>query len=87
MSQVSSIGGGSSYRDEALLGVANVVQNRGNSNNNNSIEEIQASKSDKKRSLAVACHRGNIEVTLEGKTLWDEFYRRGTEMIVNRAGR
>ena len=29
----------------------------------------------------------NIEVTLDGKELWDEFYRRGTEMIVNRAGR
>lgn len=29
----------------------------------------------------------NTEVTLDGKELWDEFYRRGTEMIVNRAGR
>ena len=29
----------------------------------------------------------HIEVTLDGKELWDEFYRRGTEMIVNRAGR
>ena len=34
------------------------------------------------------CHRhSNIEVTLDGKELWDEFYRRGTEMIVNRSGR
>ena len=30
---------------------------------------------------------GNVEVTLEGKTLWEDFYHRGTEMIVNRAGR
>ena len=37
-------------------------------------------------STATACHKG-IEVTLEGKPLWDEFCRRGTEMIVNRAGR
>ncbi|XP_019851875.1 PREDICTED: T-box protein 2-like isoform X2 [Amphimedon queenslandica] len=29
----------------------------------------------------------HIEVTLDGKELWDEFFRRGTEMIVNRAGR
>lgn len=29
----------------------------------------------------------HIEVTLDGKDLWDDFYRRGTEMIVNRAGR
>ena len=28
-----------------------------------------------------------IEITLEGKNLWDEFCRRGTEMIVNRSGR
>ena len=28
-----------------------------------------------------------ISVTLEGQELWDEFYKRGTEMIVNRAGR
>ncbi|XP_019864386.1 PREDICTED: T-box transcription factor TBX5-A-like isoform X2 [Amphimedon queenslandica] len=28
-----------------------------------------------------------ISVTLDGKDLWDEFYRVGTEMIVNRAGR
>ena len=34
------------------------------------------------------CDRhSNIEVTLDGKELWDEFYRRGTEMIVNRSGR
>eukprot|EP00731_Ephydatia_muelleri_P020592 Em0013g319a len=26
-------------------------------------------------------------VSLDGKSLWEEFYRRGTEMIVNRAGR
>lgn len=29
----------------------------------------------------------HVEVTLDGKELWDEFFRRGTEMIVNRAGR
>ena len=29
----------------------------------------------------------HVEVTLDGKELWDEFYKRGTEMIVNRAGR
>ena len=28
-----------------------------------------------------------IIVTLEGRELWDEFFKRGTEMIVNRAGR
>ena len=28
-----------------------------------------------------------IEITLEGKNLWEEFCRRGTEMIVNRSGR
>ena len=28
-----------------------------------------------------------ITVTLEGQELWEEFYKRGTEMIVNRAGR
>ena len=28
-----------------------------------------------------------VEVTLDGRDLWDQFYRRGTEMIVNRAGR
>ena len=34
------------------------------------------------------CDRhSNIEVTLDGKELWDEFYRRGTEMIVTRSGR
>ena len=26
-------------------------------------------------------------MSLDGKSLWDEFCRRGTEMIVNRAGR
>ena len=30
---------------------------------------------------------GNIEASLEAKSLWDEFYHTGTEMIVNRAGR
>ena len=34
------------------------------------------------------CDRhSNIEVTLDGKELWDEFYRRGTEMIVTPSGR
>lgn len=28
-----------------------------------------------------------VEVSLDGRELWDEFYSRGTEMIVNRAGR
>lgn len=28
-----------------------------------------------------------ISVTVEGQDLWEEFYKRGTEMIVNRAGR
>ena len=40
----------------------------------------------KKRTKGGGKH-GNVEVTLEGKTLWDEFYCRGTEMIVNRSGR
>lgn len=79
--------GNSSCHDAALYG-PNIVEDHGNSNNNSNIEAFQASKSDKKKftktSIAVACH---IEVTLEGKTLWDEFYCRGTEMIVNRAGR
>ena len=29
----------------------------------------------------------NIEITLDGKELWDQFYQKGTEMIVNRSGR
>ncbi len=29
----------------------------------------------------------SIDVVLDGKSLWDEFCRRGTEMIVNRSGR
>ncbi len=29
----------------------------------------------------------HIEVTLDGKELWDQFYQKGTEMIVNRSGR
>ena len=29
----------------------------------------------------------NIEITIDNKELWDQFYHRGTEMIVNRAGR
>ena len=34
------------------------------------------------------CDRhSNIEVTLDGKELWDEFYRRGTEMLVTPSGR
>ena len=37
---------------------------------------------------AKLCDRhSNIEVTLDGKELWDEFYRRGTEMIVTPSGR
>lgn len=40
----------------------------------------------KKRTRGGGKH-GNVEVTLEGKNLWDEFYCRGTEMIVNRSGR
>ena len=40
----------------------------------------------RKKSKGGSSH-GNIEVTLEGKNMWDEFYCRGTEMIVNRAGR
>ena len=28
-----------------------------------------------------------IGITVEGQELWEEFYKRGTEMIVNRAGR
>ena len=33
------------------------------------------------------CDRhSNIEVTLDRKELWDEFYRKGTEMIVTRSG-
>lgn len=28
-----------------------------------------------------------ISVTVDGQDLWEEFYKRGTEMIVNRAGR
>ena len=38
--------------------------------------------------IARLCSRHpHIEVTLENKELWDAFYRKGTEMIVNRAGR
>ena len=40
----------------------------------------------KKRSKIVKLNSA-IEITLEGKNLWDEFCRRGTEMIVNRSGR
>ena len=40
----------------------------------------------KKRSKMVKLSSA-IEITLEGKNLWDEFCRRGTEMIVNRSGR
>ena len=29
----------------------------------------------------------HIEITLDGKELWDQFYQKGTEMIVNRSGR
>lgn len=39
------------------------------------------------RKRAKLIKHGQIEVSLEGKNLWDEFYRRGTEMIVNRLGR
>lgn len=61
----------------------------GNSNSNCSVEfhDNKFDDSQRKSVKAIACIKGNIEVTLEGKTLWDEFYRRGTEMIVNRAGR
>ncbi len=38
-------------------------------------------------SIPAVCQKSTIEATLEGKALWDEFCRRGTEMIVNRAGR
>lgn len=67
-----------------------------NSNNNSNAEESLENGADllecelvKKRSreASTSCHKGNIEVSLEGKSLWDEFYHRGTEMIVNRAGR
>ncbi len=42
---------------------------------------------DMPRKRAKLIKHGQIEVSLEGKNLWDEFYRRGTEMIVNRLGR
>lgn len=45
-----------------------------------------ASEPPKKRSKIVKLNNA-IEITLEGKNLWDEFCRRGTEMIVNRSGR
>lgn len=66
----------------------------GNFNNNCNSGKIHTSKSSqfddpprKRFKIATGCPKGNIEVTLEGKTLWDEFCHRGTEMIVNRAGR
>ncbi len=71
---------------------------RTNSNNNSNSDGVHKTESEsesirdcpRKRlrtSSATSCHKGSIEVTLEGKQLWDEFCRRGTEMIVNRAGR
>ena len=65
-----------------------------NFNNNSNTENVTSRESStqdppkkKLRIAATTSHRGNIEVTLEGKSLWDEFCHRGTEMIVNRAGR
>lgn len=37
--------------------------------------------------LKVCSKHPPVEATLDGRDLWDQFYRRGTEMIVNRAGR
>ena len=45
-----------------------------------------SSEPPKKRTKIVKTNNA-IEITLEGKNLWDEFCRRGTEMIVNRSGR
>lgn len=63
----------------------------GNYNNNSNRESREISPrvsvSKKMRAAPTAGHKGNIEATLEGKSLWDEFCQRGTEMIVNRAGR
>ncbi len=70
-----------------------------NSNNSNSCEGNVISPSilpsataalsigELPRKRAKLVKHGQIEVILEGKNLWDEFYRRGTEMIVNRLGR
>lgn len=74
------------------LGAANVFYD--NFNNNSNAESVITGESSpqddlprKKLRVAAISQKGNIEATLEGKTLWDEFCRRGTEMIVNRAGR
>lgn len=65
-----------------------------NCNNNSNAGEGETScslddppKKKSKTPAATAFYKSNIEATLEGKSLWDEFCRRGTEMIVNRAGR
>jgi hypothetical protein len=47
-----------------------------------------ASSPNRTGSITRLCSRHpHIEVTLDSKELWDEFHKRGTEMIVNRAGR
>lgn len=76
--------------------VQHVVQYN-NSNNNSNAEDSLKNGADllafefvKKgsRGASGSCQKGSmVEVCLEGKSLWDEFCRRGTEMIVNRAGR
>lgn len=77
-------------------GSAQHVNQYNNFNNNSNAEESLKNGADlltcefvKKgsRLASAACHKGSVEVSLEGKSLWDEFCSRGTEMIVNRAGR
>ena len=70
-----------------------------NSNNSNSCDPaihspallpspvVAMTQGEAPRKRAKVMKHGQIEVMLEGKNLWDEFYRRGTEMIVNRLGR
>ena len=61
-------------------GTAELTENHGYSGTRSGMARLKSLN-------GIRCHKGAIEVTLEGKSLWDEFYRRGTEMIVNRAGR
>ena len=66
-----------------------------NSNNNSNAGEFHnrstpVSDNPRKKfkpSTSVVCNKSCTEVVLEGKALWNEFCHRGTEMIVNRAGR
>ena len=61
------------------------VSGASNTNSNSNKEEFTGAKCS--RICMYHVQKGNIDVALEGKALWDEFFHRGTEMIVNRAGR